>query len=942
MVFGEPAVFDGAMEGAHGRENSRLGVFRVLGTLETEAALAYNCRSFFGRSLKLRMTAEDGSSGMRVRRLSDLAAYVFVAFAFTCGFSAGEVAADESGAEASGKLPAAVDREVDFVKDVQPILRTRCYTCHSRELDEAELRLDLKDAALNGSSTGKVILPGRSADSLLIQLVAGTDPDGRVMPPEDDGEALSREQIAILRAWIDQGAKWPADADLVVDVTSRGNDHWAYQPVQRPLLPEVSAAEWAGNPIDRFVRARQEAAGVEAPSAATPRELVRRVHLDLIGLPPDPVLVDACVAVPSSAHDERIVDALLAEPQYGERWARHWLDLVRYADTNGYEVDGEKPFAWRYRDYVVDAFNHDKPYDQFVIEQLAGDELESTDAEGFIATGYIRMGQWDAERGASVQKNEKIDERANELDDMVATTSQVFLGLTLGCARCHDHKFDALTARDYYSMAAIFNPLTRPRVGRSEKPRALGTREQLAAKAKADDQISSHYLRIDDLVFDLLVSWLDSDQTKLEKRIIDAWKEPRGERGERHQRVVRESRKDVYAELEKAVEAEGFRDKMTDAARAERVRLLADIEALRPIAELPQGYFLWEASPKAPPTHLLIRGSAQRPGEEVPAAVPAVLAPEQPEFLEPSAYTSRRRLTLARWLVRTDHPLTPRVIVNRIWQWHFGHGLVRTPSEFGVRGDEPSHPELLDWLARWFVNDAGWSLKKLNRLIAPSRTYRISKRFSEEAASVDPDNRLLWRFPYRRLELEAIRDSILAVSGQLNSKMSGPSTYPLFPEDAKRGSFHFGKQWKEFDESEASRRTLYAYIKRTMVHPLFEVLDFCDTSRSADRREITTVAPQALTLFNGEFVNRQARYLAARLKREVGDDKERQIVRAYRLALGRTPSDEELNDLQSFLKSEEATARDAEPDASDDQVAQRALAQMCRVMFNLNEFVYTD
>ena len=845
-------------------------------------------------------------------------------------------------ADEPNQLPAAVEREVDFVKDIQPILRARCYSCHGRELDEAELRLDLKAAALGGGDSGKVILPGRSADSLLIQLVAGVDPDGRIMPPEDEGESLSGDQVALLRAWIDQGAKWPEEADTVVDVRTRGSDHWAYQPIAPVPPPDVEANDWVHHPIDRFVRARQEEASIDERPAATPRELVRRVHLDLIGLPPTPEVADAFVANPSPAHYERIVDELLTKPQYGERWARHWLDLVRYADTNGYEVDGEKPFAWRYRDYVVDAFNSDKPYDQFVIEQLAGDELEGAGADQFVATGYIRMGQWDAERGASVQKNEKIDERANELDDMVATTAQVFMGLTLGCARCHDHKFDALTARDYYSLVAIFNPLTRSREGRVETPRPLGTREQLAAKAKADEEIQTLYERIDDLVYDLLIAWFDAGKTKLEKRVVAGWRERRDERGKRHQQVVRVSRPKVYAEIEKAVEDEELHDKMSSEAREERRRLLARIEELRPIFDLPPGYYFWEPSPKAPPTHLLIRGSAKRPGEEVPAAVPAVLVSTQPEFLSPGTYTSRRRLTLARWLVHERHPLTPRVIVNRIWQWHFGHGLVRTPSEFGVRGDLPSHPKLLDWLAHWFVHDADWSIKRLNRLITTSRTYRTSKLFDEIAASADPDNRLLWRFPYRRLELEAIRDSILAVSGRLNYKMEGPSTYPLFPEDAKRGSFHFGKQWKEFNEGEASRRTLYAYIKRTMVHPMFEVLDFCDTSRSADQRAVTTVAPQALTLFNGEFVNRQARYFAERLVREVGSDKERQIERAYRLALGREPTAEESSDLVEFLQSEETNVKESTPDVKADEGARRALAQMCRVMFNLNEFVYTD
>lgn len=836
--------------------------------------------------------------------------------------------------------PAAVTKDIDFVRDIQPLLRARCYACHSHDLDEAELRLDVKERAFAGGQTGPVILPGRSAESLLVQLVAGVDAAGRRMPPEDEGAPLSEDQVALLRAWIDQGAKWPADADVVVDIKKLGASHWAYQPVVRTEPPQVDSAIWATHPVDRFIRAAQEDVGLKEPAVATPNSLVRRVYFNLIGLPPPPDVVDQFASDPSRQAYEKLIDRLLSSPAYGERWARHWLDLVRYADTNGYEVDGEKPFAWRYRDYVVAAFNDDKPYDQFVIEQLAGDELEGANPETFIATGYIRMGQWDAERGASVQKSEMLDERANELDDMVSTTAQVFLGLTMGCARCHDHKFDALSARDYYSMAAIFNALTRPRQGRAEKPRALGTREQLAAKEKADAEIATRTLTIDDLFLDLLNAWLDSGKSKLSEAIVAAWKEPRGQRGKRHKRVVQDSRAEVIAELNKAKDIAEFADKLSAEARADLARLREEIAFFKTAADLPQGYYLWEPSPEAPPTHFLIRGSSKRPGEEVPAAVPAVFG--STKFLSPSAYTSRRRLSLARWIVRADNPLTARVIVNRVWQRHYGYGLVRSVSDFGVRGDAPSHPQLLDWLSDWFVNDGAWSIKRLQRLIMTSNAYRMSKRWDEAAYDVDPDNRLLWRFPYHRIEMEAIRDSILAVSGKLSQKMGGPSTYPLFPDDAKRGSFHFGKSWKEFDEAEASRRTIYAYIKRTMVHPMFDVLDFCDTSRSADRRTVTTVAPQALLLFNGEFVNRQAGHLADRLLREAGDDPRQHVERAYRLALSRRPTTEEIDDMMSFLVNEEQNLRGALEKLTEDEIRKRALAQACRVLFNLNEFVYTD
>jgi len=594
------------------------------------------------------------------------------------------------------------------------------------------------------------------------------------------------------------------------DPTSGANseEHWAFQPVERPPLPPVVRASWCRNPIDRFILARLESHDLHPALEAVPRALVRRVYLGLIGLPPAPGAIDAFLADQSPDAYDSLIDDVLANPHYGERWGRHWLDLVRYADTNGYEGDGEKPFAWKYRDYVIRALNNDKPYDRFVLEQLAGDELPDADAESVIATGFIRVGPWDAERGASVQHSEVIAERYNVLDDMVSTTSMVFLGLTMGCARCHDHKFDPLTAKDYYSMVAVFHPLERPHKGRDE----------LAASA-------------------------------VPPRVLKA----------------------------------------------------------NPDVESPEGYFFRELSPEAPETQLLTRGSPSQPGEIVSPAVPAALIDGPLEFLPPDEFTSRRRLSLARWITDPDNPLTARVIVNRIWQYHFGHGLVRTPSDFGRRGDKPSHPELLDWLASWFTHEGEWSLKRLHRLILSSSTYRMSKQWNAVAAEKDVGNHLLWHFPYRRLEMEAIRDSMLAVSGQLNLQLYGPSMYPRVSSVSKRSANSPGELWKPFSERDASRRTIYAFLKRTFIPPLFDVLDFCDTARSAERREITTVAPQALTLLNGEFVNRQARHFADRLISEAGSVPEMQIELAYRLALGRRPTSVELQDMVRFLEEEAAS-----------------------------------
>jgi hypothetical protein len=656
----------------------------------------------------------------------------------------------------------------------------------------------------------------------------------------------------------------------------RDRQHWAFRPVRRPAVPIVRNTAWVRNPIDAFVLARLEARGWKPSPPAEPRALLRRLYLDLIGLPPTPAEQEAFLKNSSQEALDRVAAELLARPAYGERWARHWLDLVRYAETNGYERDGTKPSVWRYRDYVIRAFNADKPYDRFLTEQLAGDELPDASPETLIATGYCRLGPWDDEPA------DPQEDRFDQLDDMVSTTSLVFLGLTLGCARCHDHKFEALTQLDYYRMVAIFDPLQRPQYGRMELDVPLRTRAET-------------------------------------------------ERARRKALTCR------LAGLGSLVPAAG---PLSPPSALVSLRLSA--EARQILTDGPHGYFMQESSPNPPPTHLLLRGKATRPGPVAPAGMPAVLVEQQPAFLKPGPSSSFRRLTLARWIARPDNPLTARVMVNRIWQFHFGEGLVPTPSDFGVMGQSPTHPELLDWLADWFVRE-GWSVKKLHRLIVTSNAYRMSKKWNPEYGAQDPENRLLWRVHYRRLEVEAIRDAMLAVSGQLNAQMFGPSMYPQVPREALLGHSDPTLIWKPFDEKDASRRTVYAFIKRSMVVPMLEVLDLCDTTRSSARRVVTTVAPQALTLFNGDFVNREAEHLANRLEREAGSDPGKQVVRAYRLALCRPPSASERDTLVQFLEREAGRlTRESAPTLPAGEARHRALQQMCRVLFNLNEFVYAD
>jgi hypothetical protein len=721
-----------------------------------------------------------------------------------------------------------------------------------------------------------------------------------------------------------------AAADYDARVTAEDRRHWSFLPVQRPPLPQVSNADWARNPIDRFILARLESRGWQPNPAAEPRQFLRRLYWDLVGLPPDPDEIDAYLSDPSVERRERAADRLLANPAFGERWGRHWLDLVRYAESNGYERDGAKPHVWRFRDYVIQSLNADKPFDRFLTEQIAGDELPDADAETILALGYYRLGPWDDEPA------DPVEDRFDQLDDMLSTTSQVFLGLTLGCARCHNHKFEPLTQLDYYRMVAIFRPLERFQNGRADLDALAGSRQQLAEVARRDEQIAELTARISALRAPVRAMLLATDESRLPADAVAAFKTAAEARNDAQKKLVEKHAAELDAQVTRALSEE---------ARAQQETLEQEIAGLRRrTPDLPRGYFMRENGGTVPATHVLLRGKPGRPGIAVKPGVPAVLAERQPEFLPADRHTSRRRLSLARWIASPRNPLTARVIVNRVWQYHMGEGLVRTSSDFGVMGDEPSHPELLDWLADWFVRE-GWSLKKLHRLIVTSNTYGMSTAWRADYAREDPENRLRWRFAYRRLEVEPLRDGMLKVSGRLNRVMMGPPMYPFVPPEALAGSSDPDKIWPAYQEIDSSRRTVYAFIKRSLVVPMLEVLDLCDTTKSSAQRSVTSVAPQALTLFNGQFVNEQALHLARRLKREVGDHAEAQISRAWRLALGRLPTQFEQQQALQFLQSEVNAAIPADGPAAADALQaarEQALVQLCRVLLNSNEFAYPD
>jgi len=720
---------------------------------------------------------------------------------------------------------------VDYVRDVKPILERRCVSCHGRLKQKAGLRLDVGALIHKGGGKGSVIEVGKGEASALVKRLVAEDESER-MPPES--KPLPAEQVRLIARWIDQGARVPKD-----EVVPAGpGEHWSFQTIRRPRVPEVRNRDWVVNPVDAFVLSKLESRGWAPAGRVSGARWVRRATLDVTGLPPG---LGDLENFPSDAGPRARavwVDRLLERPQYGERWARHWFDVVRYAESNGYERDAAKPFAWRYRDYVIESLNRDKPWDRFLVEQLAGDELSDATSETVIGTTYYRLGPWDDEPA------DPATDRYDQLDDMVSTTSLGLMGLNLGCARCHDHKFEPFTSAEYYGLVAVFAPLERPRNGREELTLAAGSAGDVA---------------------------------------------------------VQEARQKAAKNGGESKGVAGVGGGVT----------------------LPQAYVMHEPNLNPAPVRVLARGLPTRPGEVVLPSTPKMLNREPMPVPVAGPRTTGRRLAFARWLTSRGHPLTARVMVNRVWQQHFGQGLVRTPNNFGVSGEAPTHPELLDWLADWFMNEAGWSLKKLHRLILTSETYAMSKASDADRMREDPENRLLWRFPYQRLEVEAIRDSMLATSGRLNLGMGGPSMYPPVPKAILEGNSDQDKIWKASGEPEASRRTVYAFLKRAMIHPMLEVLDLCDTTQTSGRRAVTTVPTQALTLFNGDFVNEQARHFAARLRVEAGPDAKRQVDLAYRLALGRRPTEVERGVMLTFLRA-------------------HGLEPLCRAIFNLNEFVYPD
>ena len=750
-------------------------------------------------------------------------------------------------------------------------------------------------------------------------------------------------------------------------VSEKTRNYWAFRPITNLAVPEIDAPQWQENPIDAFVYHRLAEAGLKPNAQATRRELIRRACYDLTGLPPTLQEVQAFEQDESPQAFAKVIDRMLNSPHYGEKWARHWLDLVRYAESNGYERDSVKQQAWGYRDYVIRSFNQDKPYDRFALEQIAGDELDDLTEDSIRATGYYRLGLWDDE------PSDRQQARYDYLDSIVSTTGEVFMGLTVGCARCHDHKIDPVPQKDYYRMLAFFANISphgkelanvvdlatifgsRPiagdadvlvpdaRTGSSqwlytfEKPNSkwsdpefftTGWRYGRAGFGKTDDPLAvihtnwtgpEIWLRRD---FEVRGDLERLTLSILQHGVAEVWINGTLVRELTHPLadyqnislneflpLLKEGRNVVAVHCLK-----GDKSHYIDAA-------LSTEEVRQAMVVAENGFHM---------TYVLSRGKAAVPGEEVGPGFLSVISRSQPEIVGREK-TSGRRRAFAQWIVDPHHPLAARVMANRIWQYHFGRGIVRSSNNFGRLGDRPTHPMLMDWLAAEFIR-RGWSMKSMHKLIMLSKTYRMSAKARVDAMAKDPANDLLWRFDMRRLSAEEIRDSILAASGKLNRKMFGPSIYPELPAEVIHTSSDGAVKWGVSPVDQIHRRSIYVFIRRSLQPPMLTTFDFADTDSSCAVRFSTTVATQALTMLNGKFISVQAEHFAGRVGR-VAETPHDQVRCGLEIAMSRPATEEEVRrgiELLGRIQAEHGLDK------------KTAMERYCLLLLNLNEFLYVD
>jgi mono/diheme cytochrome c family protein len=824
----------------------------------------------------------------------------------------------------------------DYPTQVKPLLARHCVSCHGPEKQRGGLRLDSVAGLRAGGDSGPAIVPGKAGDSLLLKAICGAE-GVKAMPPK--GPPLAAADVALLRAWVDAGAVGPA-TETVVRPVQASSKHWSFQPVQRLPAPTVKDSGWVRNPIDRFILARLEEKNIRPSAEADRATLIRRLSLDLLGLPPTRAEVEAFVNDPAADAYEQLVDRLLASPHYGERWGRHWLDLARYADSNGFSIDAPRQI-WKYRDWVIAALNRDLPFDRFAIEQLAGDLLPNATVDQKVATGFHRNTPINEEGGIDREQF-----RVEAVVDRVNTTGSVFLGLTIGCCQCHDHKFDPLSQREYYQLFAFLNSVDEPTLD-------LATAEQQRERTNLQGRISALEKRLkslDPVTQEQLEKWEGSLSPEARAALPASVRTvlaiaPNG-RNARQDQIVLNAYRNARQTLHVVA---GLSDPFALLVQTHLLTVrrdwegqIADLKKQLPITSTT----LIVQERKVPRvTNIHLGGDFTRKGAVVSPSVPAVLPP-LPKGRGEVPSPPLTRLDLARWLVDPANPLTPRVTVNRLWQAYFGLGLVETENDFGTQGQPPSHPELLDWLASEFVAQK-WSLKAMHRLIVTSATYRQSSRARPDLLTVDPRNRLLARQNRLRLDAEVVRDVALTASGLLNPAVGGPSVYPPQPQ----GVYSFTqvpREWKASVGPDRYRRGLYTFVWRSAPHPALTVFDAPEGTSTCTRRNRSNTPLQALTLLNDQGFVEYAQGLAARVLREEQGDAAR-LDHAFRLCLARAPRPEERAILTRVL-ARQRIAFAAAPEGAKallpatlpegvrpDEFA--AWVAVARVLMNLDEFI---
>ena len=852
-----------------------------------------------------------------------------------------------SSLEAQTQEPAA-SNGVSFTDDIRPIMERSCWNCHGEAAKLSQLDLSNRETALKGGTRGPAIVPGHAEESRLYRMVAGLSEP----PMPMTGGPLSDTELTAIRTWIDDGAHWDeggvtsADAALSAlensDLPPGARDYWAFQ---LPTKFPVPMSDTFAHPIDRILDPARQEAGVMPAPRADRLTLLRRASLDLTGLPPTQEQIDAFLADTERGAWERLIERLLASPHYGERWGRHWLDVARYADSGGFEMDFDRPNAWRYRDYVISAFNRDKPYNQFLREQIAGDELDYVTDETIIATGFLRAGP-----RVNFREKDNPERRHDYLDDVLATLGRGVLGMTVHCARCHDHKFDPILQKDYYSMqASIF--------GYVETDWPLLDREAADEYRNQHAEVDARLQPLRDEIGEIEAPYRAELQEEMladfPDNVQQAVRTPEDERtpGELLLAAQVLSITIPAAEVETALTPEDAerRQELLDQVKAidaERpVAALADITTdgdyryapdgpgdevigcpeCRFTMDEPGSFVHEEGMPpyETPPNYFLIRGDPQSPGSAMRPGFLTVATYGDPptEIPRPDGRTSGRRLALGNWIASRDNPLTARVIVNRIWHHHFGRGIVSTLDNLGKMGGNPTNPKLLDWLAVEFM-DRGWSIKDMHRLLMTSSAYQMASSYQNDSNdAADPENELVWRYRPQRLEAEIVRDAITTVSGAIDLTVGGPPVFPYIPESVLKTQAKYGRWDNQEDGPAVWRRSVYVYRRRSLGFPFFDTFDLPDQNQTAAARNVSTVATQALTLLNNPFVLRQAELFAERLEAAAPNDLDAQIALAYRLALTREPT---------VAETETAVAL-----ATD-----QSLVDLTHVLLNLNEFLY--